>query len=109
MGKLDPLNELKETVKFMDRLSQEGFSEISSIAKLLLYRLETEEDFRGKDETVISVLSLIWSKAVSIENCINGAAENVGCNYSSRDERWRSGAFLMTRAQSSTPSKTEEA
>lgn len=71
---------LQGAVHFMDALAQEGFSEISAIAKLALAALETPDGYRDT-ETIARALRAIWYKADDIENCINHQAEEVGCNY----------------------------
>ncbi len=65
------VQELLNAVEFMDCLSQSGFSEISSIAKLALYHLETSDGYRHLD------------------NIINSEAEQVGCNYVDDAQRRR--------------------
>ena len=62
---------LRNAVELMDCLSQSGFSEISSIAKLALYHLETSDGYRHLD------------------NIINSEAEQVGCNYVDDAQRRR--------------------
>ena len=71
---------LRDTVEFIDRLSQGGFSEISAIAKLALAQLEHPDGYRHP-ETIAQALNAILGKAEDVENCINSQAEGVGCNY----------------------------
>ena len=80
---------LRDTVELMDCLSQSGFSEISSVAKLALSRLETPDGCRHLDD-IANALAAIWGKADDIQNCINSQAEEVGCNYvdDAKRRRW---------------------
>ena len=82
-SRLDPMADVKKlrnTVEFIDALAQEGFSEICAIAKLALLALESPEG-AGHIRSVAHALRAICGKAGDIENCINGEAEAVGCNY----------------------------
>lgn len=74
---LDPL---QSAIYDMDSLSQNGFSEISSIAKHALAMLETPDGYRHP-ETIANALRAIWGKADDIESCIRCRAEEVGCCY----------------------------
>ncbi len=76
------------TINFMDCLSQGGFSEISSIAKLALSRLETPDGYQHLDD-IANALAAIWGTAERIQNCINSEAELVGCNYVDDAQRRR--------------------
>jgi hypothetical protein len=73
------VKKLQGTITTMDALSQEGFSEIATIARLVLARLETPEGYRHTDDIAIA-FQAIWGKAEMIQNCINSEAESVGCN-----------------------------
>ncbi len=71
---------LRATIQNLDCLSQEGFTEISAIAKLILTSMESPTC--GHDlETIACALHVIWGKAEEIQNAINCDAEAVGCNY----------------------------
>ncbi|WP_342616963.1 hypothetical protein [Rhodoferax sp. GW822-FHT02A01] len=94
----EEIQKLHATVNLMDCLSQGGFSEISSIAKLALISLETPEGHRHLDN-VVRALESIWGKADEIQNSINWEAEQVGCNYVDEAERRRQDARRMARAQ----------
>ena len=83
---------LKGAVIDMDCLSQQGLTEISSIAKLALARMETPEGYRNMDD-IANALIAIWVKANDIENCISSTAEGVGCNYIDEDARRRADAW----------------
>ena len=82
------VQKLRNAVEFIDSLSQCGFSEISSIAKLALARLETPDGYRHLDD-IANALNAIWCKAEDIQNCINSQAEEVGCNYVDDAQRRR--------------------
>lgn len=72
--------QLRDAIESMDSLSEIGFSEIASIAKMALAYLETPNvGFRIED--IANALSAIQWKAEDIKNCINCQAEEVGCNY----------------------------
>ena len=71
---------LRATIQNLDCLSQEGFTEISAIAKLILTGMEAGAS--GNDmETIAYAIRVIWSKADDTQNAINCDAEAVGCNY----------------------------
>lgn len=74
------VDQLRDAIQSMDGLSQEGFSEISSIARLALFRLETPDGHRHMD-IIAHALRAIHGKAETIKNCINCEAEHVGCNH----------------------------
>mgnify|MGYP000004573891 CR=1 FL=1 len=82
------VQKLRNAVELMDCLSQSGFSEISSIAKLALYHLETSDGYRHLDN-IVNALKAIWGKADDIQNCTNSEAEQVGCNYVDDAQRRR--------------------
>lgn len=83
------VQKLRNVVEFIDSLSQGGFSEISSIARLALSRLEAPDGYRHLDD-IANALSAIMDKADDIQNCINSEAERVGCNYvdDAKRRRW---------------------
>lgn len=74
------ITRLQAAITDMDCLAQSGFSEISAIAKLALAALETPDSYTNL-EIIAQALRAIWVKADDIENCVNFAAEQVGCNY----------------------------
>lgn len=76
----DDITRLKAAITDMDCLAQSGFSEISAIAKLALAALETPDGYTNL-EIIAQALRAIWVKADDIENCVNFAAGQVGCNY----------------------------
>lgn len=72
--------QLRDAIESMDSLSESGFSEIASIAKMALAYLETP-NVALHVEDIANALSAIQGKAEDIKNCINYQAEEVGCNY----------------------------
>ncbi len=79
-AEITEIDRLRSTVHDMDFLSQEGFSEISAIAKLALMAMEHPDGYRHP-EIIAHALRSISGKAEDIENCINSEAEEVGCHY----------------------------
>lgn len=77
--------QLRNAVEFMDCQAQDGLSEIASLAKLALARLETPEGHLHIED-IARALSAIWGKADVIQDVINNAAEEVGCQYV--DKAW---------------------
>lgn len=88
----DSCAKLRDVVKEMDCLSQSGLSKIAAVAKLALVRLETPAGHQHIDD-IASILELIWGTADDVQNCINHAAETVGCNYvdERQSRRWEAG------------------
>lgn len=74
------IQKLRDTVRFMDNLSQNGFSEITAIARLALASLETPEGHHNL-QCIVYAFRLISEKAQDVEGAINSMAEEVGCNY----------------------------
>lgn len=72
--------QLRDAIELMDSLSESGFSEIASIAKMALAYLEAP-NVGLRIEDIANALSAIRGKAEDIKNCINYQAEEVGCNY----------------------------
>lgn len=100
------IKKLRSTVESMDCLAQDGFSEISNIAKLALAQLETPDGYRHP-EMIARTLRSIWSKADDIENCINSEAEQVGCNYVDDAENRRLEARRTHRQQQAADLRDE--
>lgn len=92
------VQKLRNAVETMDCLSQEGFSKISSIAKLLLASFETPEGHLCLNEAA-GALRTISGVADDIENSINATAEDVGCNYVDKAERRRWDAAREARTR----------
>lgn len=80
----------------MDCLSQGGFSEIASVAKLALSSLETPDGYRNLGN-IVNALKAIRGKADDIQSCINSEAEQVGCNYTDDGQRRRRDALRQAR------------
>lgn len=78
---------LKRTIEGIDRFASESLSEIVSIAKLALAYMETPVAYRFPED-IANALSAIRTKADVLENDINYAAEEVGCNHKN-DRRTR--------------------
>ena len=87
---------LRNTITNIDALSQEGFSMISAIASLALIALDGPDAAKHM-RIVAESLRAIRGKAEDIENCINCAAEDVGCNYLAK-EKSRAIAESLERA-----------
>ncbi len=71
--------DLRATIRDIDALSQEGFSQISAIASLALLAMKDDPARNAVD--VEHALRVICGKANDIEDCINAEAERVGCNH----------------------------
>lgn len=69
--------ELKDTIEFIDGLSQSELSEIISISRMASAYLKT---LSVNNEDIANALSVIRNKAECMMNCINAQAEEVGCN-----------------------------
>lgn len=74
------IKELGDAIRMMDCLSQDGFSQISAIAKLALKSLQSPDGHQHIGN-VFSALEAIASKADDVENIINSEAEGVGFQY----------------------------
>ncbi|WP_216293259.1 hypothetical protein [Delftia acidovorans] len=75
--------DLASAIEMMDGLSQDGFNQIMSIAKLALLSLETPAGNRDL-APMAHALELMVAHAQDTMNCINTHAESVG--HSWRDE-----------------------
>src|SRR5690349_422366 len=82
------IEKLRDVIQLMDNFSQHGFSQIAAIARLTLTSMQIPESPRTLDD-IAYALEAICQKAEYVEDCINGEAENVGCNYIDSDERSR--------------------
>lgn len=93
--------QLRKAITEMDSMAQGAFSEIATMAKLVLASLETP---KGCDdiESIAYVLTAIFGKALEAENSINSMAEDVACNYKDQAmlRRWdaKSKADAITAA-----------
>jgi hypothetical protein len=75
--------DLANAIEMMDGLSQDGFNQIMSIAKLALLSLETPAGNRNL-APLAHALELMAAHAQDTMNCINTHAESVGHPW--RDE-----------------------
>ncbi|WP_296446990.1 hypothetical protein [Rhodoferax sp. UBA5149] len=80
--------QLRVAVTEMHSMSQSAFTEISTFARLALASLETPQAY-ANIESLATVLSAIWGKAMDADNCIRAEAEGVGCNYVDEARRCR--------------------
>lgn len=83
---------LQAAVNDMDALAQQGFSEISAIARLVLLALKSPDGYRHP-ELIVRALRVIWGKADDIQDCINARAEDVGCHHIDEDDMRRGHAL----------------
>ena len=74
------IKNLRQTVTQIDNLSQDGCSEILTLAQFALAWLEKPVAKHNLESLVIA-LNMIRYKAEDMQNCINLEAEGVGCNY----------------------------
>ncbi len=79
MNEQQQIAQLRSSINAIDSLSQDGFSEISVIARLALVAMESKRGYSSVDLAL--ALQAIWKKAEDFENCINCEAENLGCNW----------------------------
>lgn len=104
------VEKLQGAVEFMDALAQQGFAEIIAIAKLALGSLQNPSGYVHL-ENIVQALEVIAGKAHDVNNTVNCAAEEVGCNY--RDEklaqRWEARRTAEGRSQSLPPISDLEA
>lgn len=77
------IKRLEAAVSTMDSLSQAGFNQVLSIAKLALASLEQPETGAvARAETIAHALSAIRSIAENHVDCVTNSAEEVGCEFS---------------------------
>ena len=77
---ISEIRKLRHVITNIDALSQEGFSDIAALAKLALIALDTP-DYDRNIAAIARALSTIFGKAQDIENSINHAASEVGCDF----------------------------
>lgn len=92
LPKVHTADELKSVIYDMDYLSQCGFDEISSVAKLALIALESPNAYQNP-EHIAKAFIVILGRAGDFMNAINCEAENVGSNYRDKRERARADAW----------------
>jgi len=76
----EDLKALRGALNTIDGLSQDGLSQIATMARLALVALEHPQGHQIP-ELMFHTLRAIWGKAEDLENCINVEAERVGCNF----------------------------
>ncbi|MEN2672549.1 hypothetical protein [Herbaspirillum huttiense] len=77
------IKRLEAAVSTMDSLSQAGFNQVLSIAKLALSSMEQSETGAvARAEVIAHALTAIWSIAENHVDSINFSAEEVGCEFS---------------------------
>ncbi|SFM46937.1 hypothetical protein SAMN05421880_11759 [Nitrosomonas nitrosa] len=74
---------LRESLLTVDLLSQDGFTEISTLARLLLSTLKTA-DLGSESKVIKEALRMIIEKSEERMNDINAEAEKHGCNFVSK-------------------------
>lgn len=74
---------LQNVITQIDSYSQEGNSDIATIARLTIKAIESGTCANPIDD-VLNVLRMIWDKTDDIKNLINCEAESVGCNHISK-------------------------
>lgn len=92
----EQIENLRAKIENIDALSQEGFSQISAIAKLALAALEHPYGYLHH-ENIAKALQAIWNKAENVEDCIGREAEEVGCNYEDQAMKRRYAASYAQR------------
>lgn len=89
---------LRNTVKTMDAMAQEGFGGIEALARVALMALETPDAHRFP-ELIAGVLSTIAGIAQTTKDAAISCAEDVGCGWQEfeRTELRRMGARNAAR------------
>lgn len=85
------LERLRDAIRSMDAISQEGFSRIEALARITLMALETPDAYRFP-ELIAQTLDTIAAVAQTSMDAANSSAEEVGCNWVMRDEQRRMAA-----------------
>ena len=89
------IEELRNAVNEIDGLAQSGFGEIATFARVALLLMEKPRTYGpGGMDAVADLLTAIASRAFDINNCINVAAERLGCNFVDDAQRRRWDAQL---------------
>lgn len=87
-AKQTTIENLQETIRTIDSLSQSGLSQIKAIANLALAAMQTR-DGASDLESIGYALQAIADRAFDVENCIGCEAERVGCNHVDEASRSR--------------------
>ena len=91
------IEKMRGVVNLLDGLSQEGFGQIASVARLALSHLENPRAYDGGHEHIARALEAIVYRAEDIMNLINAEAEGVGCNFVDSGEERRAAAQMAAR------------
>lgn len=78
---------LETAVNVMDCYSQNGFDSVEATLHLIKVSLQSKETYSPNG--ICKILTAIDSAlfvCTDMRNCINGAAEDVGCNFSDEGE-----------------------
>lgn len=75
------ITRLQRAVNNIDCASQQGLSQIASIASLAIHHIQHGSESAAQMEHLANALRVIQDKALEVENCINSEAERVGCHY----------------------------
>lgn len=89
---------LRNSVKDMDAMSQEGFGNIEALARVTLLALKTPDAHRST-ELIARVLEAIRGIAQTSLDAVNSTAEAVGCNWFEADELHRAEARRVAVAE----------
>lgn len=87
---------LRDTIKDMDAVSQDGFSRIEALARITLMALETPDAYRFT-ELIAQTLETIATVAQTSMDAVNSGAEGVGCNWVMQAEQRRMAAHRVAR------------
>lgn len=81
---------LKEALDDIDSMCQIQLDQIQSVVNVMFRAMETPA-FWGAPTLLQDLLALVQYLAGDLQNYVNAAAENVGCNHIDKAERARSG------------------
>ena len=90
------IERLESAVIEMDGYTQSGCTKIKAIARLTLDAMQTPDAWRNPDNFA-HALKAIFDLADALEDCVNVAAEEVGCNFKDAEDRRRSESRQMAR------------
>jgi hypothetical protein len=74
------LRKLHEVINGIDSMCQVQLEQISSLVTVILRAMEAPSFWRDPD-SLVELLGLLQYTAGDLMNFVNGAAEEVGCNY----------------------------
>ena len=87
---------LRNTIKDMDAMSQDGFSSIEALARVTLMALENPDAHRFH-EVIAKTLETIAGIAQTSLDAVNSNAEAVGCNWIEVKDQRRMDARRVAR------------